>query len=91
MARKLNPARDRAANALRHYIRLAAEHGPAYLTLDGDCDTEIGGIVDDIIDAAVEEALERQKAENTQGDEVPPATPPTPGNPQPETGNKETY
>jgi hypothetical protein len=59
---------------LQHYIRLGAEHGPAYLKLDGDAREEIESIVDLIIDAAVAKMKAEVDIENMpdhlRGDDV---------------------
>jgi hypothetical protein len=55
-----NPARIRAKRVLRHYFKMMADASDAILSIDAY--TEIDGIVDDIIDAAVDQ-MQHQRNE----------------------------
>jgi hypothetical protein len=52
-------AKSRAYHTLKHYIKLAWDN--ANLKWDNDNDTEVMGIVEDIIQAASEERVLKQK------------------------------
>lgn len=61
-----NRKRDAAAQTLVEYIKLATEHGPNYLQLNSDSCQQVEGIVDLIIEAAVDRLAERGQTKALQ-------------------------
>ena len=52
--------KDKAKSLLLHYLKLAAE-GNRQAMDTSDCVAEIDGIVDELVDAAVDEVAERER------------------------------